>query len=228
MGSDLLVFAYGSLIFDPELPEAVSNHYWARLDGFARRFNKRSPARGAITAESWADDPAASLAFVTRDHADSLAMGLEPNSAAHVVGRVLVYPKNVASSLIARLDAREGYRRGEPLNHSGYVPVVRPVHRLGDGAALDALLYLSNAESPLILPPSVPDHERAGILVAATPRHPALRPAGIDYLAELRRALATDGIFDPALERQARAVADLGPTWAARVGLAPRAEEATP
>ncbi|TNF25871.1 MAG: hypothetical protein EP329_22165 [Deltaproteobacteria bacterium] len=219
MAGTLLVFAYGSLISDPELPELVSHRFWARLDGFSRRFNKRSPARGARIEHSWADDPAASRAFVHAGHADSLALGLEPDPDAHVVGCVFAYPKHVASSLIVQLDAREGFHRGEATRHSGYVPVVRTVHGLADGAAVEALLYLANADCPLVLPTSVPDSERARILVAATPRIPAPRPAGVDYLADVRRALAVEGIFDPALERQARAVAELGPRWAARVGL---------
>jgi len=220
MDGDLLVFAYGSLISDPELPEAVTHHYWARLDGYARRFNKRSMARGAPLEESHADDPAASRAFVRRDHVDSLALGLEPRDDAHVVGRVQVYPRAVSAALIERLDMREGYHRGEPAARSGYVPVVRTVHRLGDGASLEALLYLTNPESSLVVPPSLPDAERAGILIAATPRTRAPRPAGVDYLVAVRAALARDDIFDPSLERQARAVAALGPAWAARVGLA--------
>jgi len=217
MGSELHVFAYGSLVFEPELPEAILNSFWARLDGFSRRFNKRSPVRGTPIARSHAHDPAAAPTFLNRDHADSLAMGLDPEPDAHVVGRVFVYPKNIASTLIARLDDREGYHRGQSTRASGYVPVVRPVFRLGDSAAFDALMYISNPESPLILPTSFPDSDRAGILVAATPRERGGRLCGVDYLAQLRRTLAADGIFDPALERQARAVAALGPEWAARV-----------
>ena len=219
MGSELHVFAYGSLVFDPELPESIRSSFWARLDGYTRRFNKRSPVRGARTGENHAGDPNASAAFVQQDRADSLAMGLEPSPDAHVVGRVFTYPKNTASTLIARLDDREGYHRGQPTRASGYVPIVRQVFRLGDSAAFEALLYCANPESPLILPPAVPDSERAGILVAATPKVAGEKSCGVDYLAELRRTLAAEGIFDPALERQAHAVAALGASWAARVGL---------
>ena len=51
MGDTLEIFGYGSLLFSPELPDAICGRQPARLLGYRRAFNKRSISRScAINA----------------------------------------------------------------------------------------------------------------------------------------------------------------------------------
>ncbi|TNE88918.1 MAG: gamma-glutamylcyclotransferase [Deltaproteobacteria bacterium] len=98
------VFGYGSLIWRPDFPFA--GRYWARLDGWERRFWQGSPDHRGT--------PEAPGRVVT----------LVPGEA--VWGVVFELPADTAETTMARLDVREqgGYELVERQVHAEHGPVV--------------------------------------------------------------------------------------------------------
>jgi len=216
----LLIFGYGSLMRDPELPEAVLEGFAARLDGMRRSFNKRSVARGSWARESFADHPAASAALRRPDgFCESLVLGTERAPDAALVGFVHVYPARARDALFARLDAREGFDpEGDPLDN-GYLRREVTVRRLDGGASVRVTAYLTHEEprNRWLIDPETPRDERARILIAATPTVAAPRPRGLDYLMDSMKALAGRGLRDPELDALVAAARAHDGPWLSRL-----------
>ena len=179
------VFAYGSLIGQPELPDALLRTTPATLPGWRRSFNKRSRNRGTPVAEAFAGPTAAG--FERDGHRDSLALGTEAGGA--MVGAVLHYPSEVRDELLARLDRREGFFPSRPLA-SGYVR--RRVEVRVEGLPLSALTYLSNPDpnGAFRVPSTWDAAARARVLIAASPREPRDPEwRGLHYLEGVRASL---------------------------------------
>ncbi|MEZ4235493.1 MAG: gamma-glutamylcyclotransferase [Myxococcota bacterium] len=176
----MFVFAYGSLMYEPERPDALRSVRPARLPGLVRRFNKRSRARGC--ARHLAAEPRDVEGFVDGAHRVSLALGTVPG--AGLDGLLLAYAPDAADDVLARLAAREGpgYRRSE---------VVVEV----DGAACAAVTWLTDPDSGLVVELDLAAQAR--VLAAATPRQRGERALGADYLHGVQRALGAHGLRDP-------------------------------
>lgn len=209
MTQPLTIFAYGSLLASPELPEVVTGPFPARLEGYRRSFNKRSVARGCrpaealeLTDESWQPPPL----FRAGDLHCSLVLGAVEDPAASLIGGVLEYPVEVADHALRAIDRREGaYAKHKPSRALGYVRMRHAVHRLDTGERQETFVYVSNPRpNDWLVPPEMSVEERARILFTATPRTPPRRALGMYYLEEVRAALlAAGGIIDPELEELA-------------------------
>ncbi|TNE89774.1 MAG: hypothetical protein EP330_10215 [Deltaproteobacteria bacterium] len=188
------VFAYGSLIFSPELPERVRERRPAVLRGHRRAFNKRSGPRACARDEQLFPHLADTLPQRFQGPA-SLALGTLPGDAMR--GVVLGYDENDADELFARLDQREGVWRDQPEHTWSYRPSEVALDT-PDGA-VEAVAWLSN--------PTGDWHEHAltgdevvRILLHATPREVGDYARGVDYLLQTWRALREIGVEDPHLD----------------------------
>jgi cation transport regulator ChaC len=212
--SELLVFAYGSLIGQPELPDALRSAVPATLPGWRRSFNKRSANRGTPVAEAFAVETAAG--FERDGHRHSLALGTEVGGA--MAGAVLRYPGAVRDELLATLDRREGFFPRRPPAASGYVR--RRVEVRVDGAPVEAITYLSNPDpsGAFRVPSDWDAAARARVLVAASPRSPRASDwRGLHYLEGVRGSLLAAGVVDPELEALAQAIRAVDGPWVERV-----------
>ncbi len=215
-----VVFAYGSLLYDPEMPGALVDVVRARLPGYRRCFNKRSRTRripesaAAVTF----DDPL-SRSFRRDGTVTSLVLGTEEVPGGVLEGKVLVYESSRWPEVLDALDTREGYDPARP-DRSGYLRVVRAV-TLENGRVVQAVVYLTNAspDNPWYVPALEP-HEVARVLAQATPRPGLVGKAlpshpGVYYMEATRRALRP--VVDPVVERIATAVRAIGPPFEAIV-----------
>lgn len=208
----LAVFAYGSLIGQPELAERLLERVPARLTGWHRSFNKRSRNRGTPIDEAW-DVPPHPL-YEKTGWRHSLALGTEDGGV--IEGAVLRYPAECEDELIARLDAREGYNPAWPQHANGYLRSTVEVEVAGRPEQV--LAYLSNPAHDCVwrLPPTVDLATRAAILIAASPRDPGPDEwRGLHYLQQVRLSLAGHGIVDERLEALADAVRAVPGPWGA-------------
>ncbi|MBW2257954.1 MAG: gamma-glutamylcyclotransferase, partial [Deltaproteobacteria bacterium] len=146
----LAIFAYGSLMAEPEWPEVLIRSAPARLAGYRRSFNKRSWARGCnANNQRWPGLPIRDV-FVDGDRCLSLSMGTEPDPADRVR---------------ARMDLREGYYPNRP-DESGYEPTQVTLDLRG--STCEARAYLSNRESQWYQG-ALSLEETAQLLLHATP-----------------------------------------------------------
>lgn len=189
------VFGYGSLMYEPELPEAVEARRTGWLGGWRRRFNKRSITRGCL-------DPDALVPEGLPDWTDeelrlSLVLGTEPAPTSRLYGLTLGYSDSTAERLLARLSAREGpgYTHQEVMVHS-------------EDGDLQAWTFLSDPRSDLIVDLSMDDV--AEVLLAATPRVAGPRAQGAEYLLGVERFLARLGHPDPYITGLANRIRRLG------------------
>lgn len=187
----MIVFAYGSLMYEPELSHAVLERRPARLEGHSRRFNKRARSRGCPLHV--APPVPAVPGFV--DGALRLSLVLGTTRGGHMDGMVLRYDPAHATEALARIERREGaaYLRTE-------VEVLS-----ADGEALLAQVWLSNPRSPLLVDLDLT--EQAEVLRAATPiRDVDGRARGAAYLFGVQRALARLQTPDPGIDALVDAV----------------------
>ena len=92
------VFAYGSLIFDPELPHELINTAPAVLRGWKRSFNKVSHSRKCPANESFAAfEPQDPRLFRDGCYV-SIVLGTSADADAEVHGLALEYPIAVRAS----------------------------------------------------------------------------------------------------------------------------------
>jgi cation transport regulator ChaC len=204
----LAVFAYGSLMAEPEWPEVLIRSEPASLPGYRRAFNKRSWARGCNTDNQRWPGLEISGTFFDGDRCLSLSMGTEPNPGGALEGAVLYYPSWCAERVRARMDLREGYYPNRP-EESGYEPTEVTL-ALREGAC-NALVYLTNPDSQWYQG-TLSLEETAQLLLHATPLR-SRRARGIDYLLSVRKALAEDGRADPYLEDLARTLRGMDGPW---------------
>jgi cation transport regulator ChaC len=217
--SRVLFFGYGSLITEPEQDRDICYRNFGILDGVARGFNKRSPRRGCprSCATNAFPDPTGAR-FQHEDWTDSLAVGTLPAPGQSMVGLLVGYPSAHAEAVLARIDKREGYDAGHDRAKLGYLRTTVAIQPLDGGDAVQAWVYLSNPEGPYHVCDRISVHERARILINATPRPDAVPPAperarGLYYMENLRRALREHGVIDGALERLAESVLSVSGPW---------------
>lgn len=212
------LFAYGSLLFEPELAEHLVETATAELPGYCRAFNKLSLRRATACEESF-DAFDLSGEEYRRDGKNlSLALGTEFSPGNVIVGGLQVYPDHVSQELQPKLDRREGFSDGRPSRQNGYL---RSNVELRCGTeVVPAITYLTNPDEACVwtIGPEVDVFLRAKILINATPMAASSGLArGLDYLQKTREELASIGARDLALEELADAVHSFDGPWRARV-----------
>lgn len=196
---ELRIFGYGSLMYEPELPEWLIGRVPGQVRGMQRAFNKRSLARGAPA--SLVGRPGLD-GFVEDGIHLSLCLGTEPGDGLD--GMVLRYPSEVAEVLLPKLHLREGWAPDRPDRENGYHPVQVQVETAA--GPVTAWAWLTNPGSRFYV--RLPLEEQARVLWHATPRvMPADgRARGADYLLGVKRALDAVGVHDPYVEALTAAV----------------------
>ena len=213
------VFAYGSLLFEPEASESLLEASPAILPGYRRTFNKISLRRATPVEESFAAFSLPENRFVRDGKNLSLALGTERSPEAAIVGGLQIYPAQVRAVVQNQLDRREGFSEDRPSNQNGYLRCEVSVRQGREGVS--AITYLTNPDEacPWTIGPEIDLSFRAKILINATPVQPSPGIArGLDYLRKTREELASIGERDPGLEELARAVQQFDGPWQARVG----------
>ncbi|HHO53914.1 MAG TPA: hypothetical protein ENK18_24335 [Deltaproteobacteria bacterium] len=181
----MIVFAYGSLMYEPELPSAILERRPARLVGHSRRFNKRSRSRGCPLHNA---PPGPGVpGFVDGDLRLSLVLGTVPGG--HMDGLMLRYDPAHAPKALAQIERREG---------AAYLRTEVEIH-VSDGTSSGALAWLTNPRSPLLV--ELEPMDQAAILRAATPIQDVDgRARGAHYLLGVQRALAKLQTPDPGID----------------------------
>ncbi len=213
------LFGYGSLLYAPELPEAVLRLVPARLDGYRRAFNKLSRSRLCAVAESYDAFPDVPGVFVDGDRYRSLVLGTEVSAGACIEGMLLEYPEERRAEVLAVTDRREAYDPKRPSRRNGYLRRPVDVVRTDTRAALSCETWLTNTDpAQRYRAPEMDLAAQAKVLVNATPRR-AWRETdgGLPYLEGTRDALRGVGIVDPDLESLADQVRALPGPWVERV-----------
>jgi len=183
MSTKLRLFAYGSLIYEPELPEALIDSVPGRWEGTRRSFNKISFGRGCLVHESSAP---VVTDFVRGNRRLSLVLGTEPGDGLH--GFVLRYPESAATEVLRRVNIREG---------TDYVETEIEV-ALADGQ-VKARTWVTNPHCASYLG-DLADDRVASILRHATPDRVGSKAQGIAYLEGVRAALTEVGLRDDYLD----------------------------
>ncbi len=186
----LRVFAYGSLMYEPECPELVAGMQTAVLPGFRRWFNKRSVPRGCADDEALVGPGLPG--WVDGGRRVSLALGTRVGGAMH--GRVVTWRGSAPelARVLAALDRREGVSGDAG---DGYLRRRLPVEVAGREE--EVVTYLTNLGGPLHA--ELEAEGAAEVLVRATPREVGGRARGADYLAGAWRVLREVGVEDVAL-----------------------------
>lgn len=182
MRSPLVVFGYGSLMYEPSCPELVVDEATAHLSGHTRAFHLRSTARGCSDA---ACDGEPIAGFLQGDLRLSLVLGTRPGRG--LVGRVHRYRREHRDHVLAALRRREG---------DAYVHEVVEVE-VGR-TTVEAHTFLSRWDHPLSVDLEL--HEQARVLHAATPRVQGARALGAYYLLGVQAALEQMGQRDPVID----------------------------
>jgi len=203
MSGDLYLFGYGSVLFEPERPDALLDMQPATWPGVQRAFNKTSTRRGcALAACSAPTVPD----FVADGQRLSLVLGTEPGEG--IEGFVLRYPASVSEDVMERMNLREGFDPQRERAANGYLPTTAHV-RLASGQVLPATAWRSNPSCRAYVG-VLPVSRVAAILRAATPDLPGPRAQGAAYLEGVRGALASAGLRDAALDHLSLALKALG------------------
>ena len=202
---DIFFFGYGSLIAEPECDESIVTRSMGQIDGYRRVFNKRSPRRGCERSAATLVFPDCEyMSFVHDDWVDSLAVGTCLDSSASLIGALVGYKTSTPETLLSVVDAREGYDERNERADLGYVREQVMVQPLDGSTPIAAWTYFSNAGGAYDVPLPLTAEEQARILINATPRPGStVQPPharGIQYLADLRRALGRAGCVDTGLE----------------------------
>jgi hypothetical protein len=228
MEGDFQLFAYGSLLYDPELPEELVCMTPARLVGWERSFNKRSVRRGCERDESFAafgtDEE-----FFRRGRYHSLVLGTVESAGGWIDGALLSYPAAAGLEVLRRMDRREGFDDGRPPIENDYNRLRVTVTTLDpDKDCIAAWVYHANSDpsAPFAVDPGMSLAERAATLINATPRAMSTESdsRGLGYLEQVRMWLWLNGIVDPAAERLVAAVYNLPGPWLERISPPKKAE----
>ena len=203
----LMLFGYGSLLYEPERPDALVDRFVARLDGLSRRFNKPSRPRGILRTEASWHGPLPELpdeAFVLDDAYLSLALGTRPGG--YIDGEVLVYRDAAAADVMARMHQREGVVLGRDPARDHYRCVEVEV-RSGTQTTL-ATSWVSNPGGDWHVE-GLTLAQEAAVLRRATPTTPRAHAKGARYLFGVERGLAARTLHDPYISALADAVREL-------------------
>jgi cation transport regulator ChaC len=197
MGGELAsiwIFAYGSLMYEPELADEIVASQWVTLAGHRRVFNKWSQVRGCKPEDARWPDVEVPNFFVTDTLNRSLVLGTEPGH--EMIGLALSYPKSLSKELLARLDKREGFYANRSKEESGYLRREVTVTELVGGEALHAWTYLRNPDSEFYVP-NLDIETVAKVLARATPRKQVSRKVkGLNYFTGIALELRRRGILD--------------------------------
>ena len=201
--SELFLFAYGSLLFEPERPDALLERIPATWRGVRRAFNKTSTGRGcAVDATRVSALPA----FEAKGRRLSLVLGTEPGD--RIEGFVLRYGAAHAADVLDRVNAREGFVPGRAPAHNDYLPATVSVTLRG-GQTVSATAWKSNPSCGAYVG-VLPIQTVASVLRAASPDTPGDRAQGTAYLEGVRRALKASGRRDDHLDHVSLAITALG------------------
>ena len=208
MTQPLHVFAYGSLIDEPEWPDRIRAIRPARWPDHHRRLNLRSAWRGC-PVEHAAFPHLVDPEFDRGEVRDSLVYGTAPAPGATLHGALVTWTEPDGSTLAA-LDRREGFDPKDPAG-SPYLRRQTTVHTPAGPA--EAFVYITNPEHPRAVELSVERVVR--ILLAATPRTPPApddRPRGAQYALPVLSWMRRHGLSDPHLDVLEEAIQDtIGP-----------------
>jgi cation transport regulator ChaC len=212
---EIRIFAYGSLMYEPEYPEEILGREWVRLSGHRRAFNKWSIVRGCHpSAARWPEVEVPAF-FRTERLNRSLVLGTEPSG--ELVGLSVVYPQALSAELLRRADRREGYYPDRSPAASGYLRRLVQVCRLDTGAPSEAWTYLRNPDSDFYRP-GLDLLTVARVLVRATPRQQSSKKVkGVGYFINIARALRQHGVADPYVEALWSALMDHSGAWSAEL-----------
>lgn len=219
MPTSTYVFGYGSLVYTPELPDAVVALRPATARGMRRSLNKRSGTRFCPAADSYAafDDE---LGLRRADGAyGSLVLGTVESPGHQLHAMVVGYPASAESEVLARMDPREGIIAGRPEWMNGYVREKIAVQLQDSGETVHAWVYLTNPDPrcPWRLSGDVSTEQKARALINATPREPlggfGRDSRGFLYVEGTRTVLHAAQIFDPELESIAHEIRRLPGPW---------------
>lgn len=190
----VFVFAYGSLMFSPELPERLVSRQPGTLHGHQRAFNKRSGPRACRPEHRLYPELEESLPYRFRGPA-SLALGTRPGASMR--GVLLGYREEDRDDLFTRLDAREGVWRDEPVQTWSYLPETVPIHT--EDGVFEATCWLSNPQGDWH-EADLSEEEVIAILLHATPTAVTAYARGVDYLLRTWREARDNGIASEALD----------------------------
>jgi cation transport regulator ChaC len=201
--SDLTLFAYGSLLFEPERADALLGLVPATWHGVRRSFNKTSTGRGCALDASRAP---ALPAFIAKNRRLSLVLGTEPGD--RIDGFILRYEAAHADDVMRRVNAREGFdpTRASALND--YLPTPIEVTLQG-GQRASAVAWKTNPHCRAYVGDLSIDTV-ASVLRAATPDAPGDRAQGTAYLEGVRQVLRSSGRRDHHLDHVSLAIRALG------------------
>ena len=209
------IFAYGSLMYEPELAEEIIGREWVRLSGHRRAFNKWSVVRGCHpSAARWPEIEVPPF-FCTERLNRSLVLGTEPGG--EIVGINLVYPELAASELLRRYDRREGFYPKRNPAASGYLRRLVSVLRLDTGEASQAWTYLRNPASDFYRPGLEPETV-VRVLARATPGQQSTKKVkGIGYFLNIAQVLRQHQVADAYVEALCSVIEREAGAWASEL-----------
>jgi cation transport regulator ChaC len=115
------VFAYGSMMEEPELPEKIVKIRPGHLNNLSRSFNVKSS---------------------TRNHT---VLGTKPYGSMQ--GLILEYPIEDIAEVLAACDKREGYQKERDPSLNVYIRSVNRAYAKGFDKGLPCVVYITNEES---------------------------------------------------------------------------------
>ena len=116
------VFAYGTLMSDPEHEDLISHSWKGHINSISRSFNIMSETKHG-----------------------HLVLGTKPGGSMQ--GLVLEYPVESLDKVLKTLDKREGYEHGRPNEENTYLRTVMRAYSDKHPYGVLCLIYISNEES---------------------------------------------------------------------------------
>ena len=184
-------------------PDALCAEELVTLVGYERAFHKVSWVRGCHPGDALLQVSHVPESFKAPERNLSLVLGLRPHARSNVVGYLQTYPSELATEVLQKLDAREGFDPNRPTQELAYLRrscVVKDE----DGRSIKALTYFTNPMCNKVLD-TLTMEEQAAILAAATAAPlKGHKSRGLFYLEGVRCALRAHGRRDQNLEALAR------------------------
>lgn len=115
------VFAYGTLMSDPEYADLVSHSWKGHINSISRSFNVMSEKKHG-----------------------HLVLGTKPGGS--IQGLVLEYPVENLEKVLKAMDKREGYKHGRPNEENIYIRTVMRCYSEKNPYGLLCVVYLTNEE----------------------------------------------------------------------------------
>lgn len=115
------VFAYGTLMFDPEFPDLICNKWKGHINSLSRSFNHFSSIR--------------------HNH---LVVGTKPGGSMQ--GVVYEYPIEHFDKVLKAMDSREGFKEDEDRSKSSFLRSIMRAYSPSHPYGVLCLVYISNEE----------------------------------------------------------------------------------